>query len=298
MQVLGGNLIEFGEFRLDAEKKILWRGDEVVALPMKSIELLCVLIENPGAVVGKDALIERVWKDSFVEESVLTQNIYLLRKTLQTKGDGKNLIKNVPRRGYLFGGEVRELSEPPAVAGGFSPETNGSATIIERHLFERIEYEETDNAPDSIIEKTAAPIKAKTPTSPRVYRIAFAGILLLTIVAVAAFYFRGDSRQAVASSPSPIKLKSVASPSAVKTLAVMPLRIADEKEKSFAASFAGDLSVRLGSLNKFAVVPFALVQEREQTGAELKVDYVLDGEVSAANNLYAANLRLLETKNG
>lgn len=296
MQALGSNLIEFGEFRLDAEKKILWRGEAVVSLPLKSIELLCVLIERPGEVVGKDALIERVWKDSFVEESVLTQNIYLLRKTLQTKGDGKNLIKNVPRRGYLFGGEVRELRlDAPAPANG----SNGAATIIERHLFEKIEYEETDGAPDSVIEKSVAPLEIKTQISPqRIYQIAFAGLLLLTIITVAAFYFRGDSRPSAVSSPSPIKLKSVVSPSAVKTLAILPLRIHDEKEKSFAESFAGDLSVRLGSTNKFAVVPFALVQERGRTNAELKVDYVLDGEVSAVNNFYAATLRLLDVKTG
>ncbi len=298
MQVIGGNLIEFGEFRLDPEKKILWRGEEVVSLPLKSIELLCVLIENRGAVVGKDALMERVWKDSFVEESVLTQNIYLLRKTLQHQGDGKNLIKNVPRRGYLFGGEVRHILSEPAAGRLNLPEMNGAATIIERHLFERIEYEETDDAPDLIVEKTAPPLESKTQTFSRVYQIASAGILLLTIITSAAFYFRGDSRPAVASVPPPIKLKSVASPSAVKTLAILPLRIHDEKEKSFAESFAGDLSVRLGSLNKFAVVPFALVQERGRTNAELKVEYVLDGEVSAANNLYAATLRLLDVKTG
>lgn len=55
-----------------------------------------MLVENHGEVVSKDALMERVWKDLFVDESVLTQNIYLLRKTLKQFGE-KNLIKNVAR---------------------------------------------------------------------------------------------------------------------------------------------------------------------------------------------------------
>ncbi len=80
-------------------------------------------------------------------------------------------------------------------------------------------------------------------------------------------------------------------------LAVLPLQIADEKEKTFAASLANYLSARLGSVNKFDVVPFELVREREVAGTEIKVDYVLDGEVAAANNRYSANLRLLDTKN-
>ena len=86
MQALNGNLIEFGEFRLDVTKKNLWRESEVVPLPLKAVELLCVLVENRGEVINKIVLMEQVWKDSFVEDSVLTQNIYLLRKTLQSGG--------------------------------------------------------------------------------------------------------------------------------------------------------------------------------------------------------------------
>ena len=54
--------------------------------------------------MSKDALLEAVWgPDTFVESSVLTQNIYTLRRTLGEYVDGgAHWIETFPRRGYRF----------------------------------------------------------------------------------------------------------------------------------------------------------------------------------------------------
>ena len=91
-------LREFGKCRLDVEKKFLWCGDQPVQLPLKAIELLCVLVESGGTVVTKDEIWQSVWQNSFVEETNLTHNIYLLRKTFKDLGE-PDLIQTVPRRG-------------------------------------------------------------------------------------------------------------------------------------------------------------------------------------------------------
>src|SRR5688572_3791998 len=109
------NLHEFGKCRLDAAKKVLWCEDQPVALPLKAVELLSVLVERGGEVVTKDEIWQAVWQDSFVEETNLTHNIYLLRKTLRDLGE-PDLIQTVPRRGYRFAAEVR-------------PYTNGDLVI-------------------------------------------------------------------------------------------------------------------------------------------------------------------------
>ncbi len=101
-----GHLREFGKLRLDAEKRVLWSGSKPVRLALKEIELLCVLTENPGEVVSKGELLDRVWADSFVEESNLSRHIYILRKTLREFG-AEAVIETVPRRGYRFAGELR-----------------------------------------------------------------------------------------------------------------------------------------------------------------------------------------------
>ena len=61
-----------------------------------------------GAVVSKDEIWNEVWPDAFVEETNLTHNIYLLRKTLKDLGE-LNLIQTVPRRGYRFAGDITEV---------------------------------------------------------------------------------------------------------------------------------------------------------------------------------------------
>lgn len=91
MQVLKENIFDFGKFRLDNANKVLRHNGEIVSLPLKAVELLCLLVENRGEVVSKQEIFEKIWEDSFVEDSVLTQNIYTLRKTFEEFGE-KGLI--------------------------------------------------------------------------------------------------------------------------------------------------------------------------------------------------------------
>src|SRR3954471_15448598 len=93
----------FGGFRLDAAEHLLYtEGGEVVPLKPKVVETLELLVRERGRLLGKDELMERLWPDAVVEESNLTQNIYLLRKVLGADAQGRNYIENVPKRGYRF----------------------------------------------------------------------------------------------------------------------------------------------------------------------------------------------------
>jgi DNA-binding winged helix-turn-helix (wHTH) protein/TolB-like protein/Flp pilus assembly protein TadD len=96
--------IEFGAFRLDPVRRVLWRGGDVVPLTPKALDVLHALCEQPGAVVTKDELMRRVWPDTFVEEANLTVHVSALRKTLGTQPDGRPWIDTVPRRGYRYVG--------------------------------------------------------------------------------------------------------------------------------------------------------------------------------------------------
>jgi TolB-like protein/DNA-binding winged helix-turn-helix (wHTH) protein/Tfp pilus assembly protein PilF len=108
MPSLANGLYEFGEFRLDAQKRTLQQGEDLVALTPKAFDTLLVLLESPGRVVEKDELMSAVWPDSFVEESNVTQTIFVLRKALgQTREQG--YILTVPGRGYRFAGDVRPI---------------------------------------------------------------------------------------------------------------------------------------------------------------------------------------------
>jgi hypothetical protein len=53
----GGDLYQFGPFRLDPEAGILYRGAEPTMLGQRAVALLHRLLENAGAPVSKDALV-------------------------------------------------------------------------------------------------------------------------------------------------------------------------------------------------------------------------------------------------
>jgi Tol biopolymer transport system component/DNA-binding winged helix-turn-helix (wHTH) protein len=102
---------EFGPFRLNGEKKLLWRDGETVALTPKVLDTLLVLIELRDRVVTKDELLERVWGTTVVEEGGLARNVSVLRKALGEKPDEHRYIVTVPGKGYRFVADVREAAD-------------------------------------------------------------------------------------------------------------------------------------------------------------------------------------------
>src|SRR6185369_4470123 len=114
---------EFGRFRMASAEGLLTRDGQAIRLPPKALELLLFLLENRGRVVGKETLLTRVWSGTFVEESNLTKNVFLLRRNLGAREDGRPYIETFPKRGYRFDADVRERSaaefaHAPAEVGG------------------------------------------------------------------------------------------------------------------------------------------------------------------------------------
>jgi TolB-like protein/Flp pilus assembly protein TadD len=98
----GISKLDFGPFRLDAAKRVLWRDGRIVPLPPKALDLLVALVQQRGDVVTKDELMKRVWPDTFVEEANLSVNVSALRKALGDRPGGGPYIETVSRRGYRF----------------------------------------------------------------------------------------------------------------------------------------------------------------------------------------------------
>ena len=126
-------IFAFDNFRLDVDKLMLYRDGEEVLIAAKIAKTLTVLVEHAGTIISKDELIEKVWDDSIVEESNLTQYLYLLRKVLGTMPDGRSYIETLRRRGYRFNGAVK-VSESVE---------NHSPRSREFHSLQRIRRTET-----------------------------------------------------------------------------------------------------------------------------------------------------------
>src|SRR4030095_4972974 len=77
-----GHRYVFGDFEIDPANRRCLRGGEEVPLTSRVFAILLVCSENPGRLLGKDELIEKVWHGDFVEDGNLTRNVSTLRRAL------------------------------------------------------------------------------------------------------------------------------------------------------------------------------------------------------------------------
>lgn len=131
----------FDRFELDAARGVLRAGGAEVALRPKTFELLRYLVANPGRLIPKRELLDRVWVGVMVTEDSVVQCVGELRAAL---GDSaQRLIVTVPRRGYRLDAPVEAIVsgdfawaaehvaaaavEPVAVVAAFGPAAAGTA---------------------------------------------------------------------------------------------------------------------------------------------------------------------------
>ncbi len=107
---------EFGDFTLDIARGCVLKAGLEIKLRPKVYEILKYLVEHPGRLIGKQELMEAVWPDAFVTDDSLVQGTLELRRALDDRS--QQLLKTVPRRGYLFAAEVTQRAQK---AAAFSP---------------------------------------------------------------------------------------------------------------------------------------------------------------------------------
>src|SRR5687767_10446584 len=103
-----GTVYEFGPFRLDPGERLLLRHSQPVAITPKAFDLLVYLVQRPGRLADKHALMAALWPDAVVEEANLSYNVSALRKALGDGHDAEQMIQTVPTKGYRLVAAVHE----------------------------------------------------------------------------------------------------------------------------------------------------------------------------------------------
>jgi DNA-binding winged helix-turn-helix (wHTH) protein/tetratricopeptide (TPR) repeat protein len=98
----GPPIIDFAPFRLDLRAGQLRRDAIPVRLRPKTFAVLEYLVERPGELVTKQALLDAVWGDVAVSEDVVRLSVGELRAALGDERVASRFIETVPRRGYRF----------------------------------------------------------------------------------------------------------------------------------------------------------------------------------------------------
>jgi DNA-binding winged helix-turn-helix (wHTH) protein/predicted ATPase len=99
---MGTGDLRFGPFHLDASSQRLERHGVEVRLRPKTFAVLRHLLGAPGELITRDALLEAVWGDTVVSESVLTVCLRELREALDDDARSPRYVETVHRRGYRF----------------------------------------------------------------------------------------------------------------------------------------------------------------------------------------------------
>lgn len=261
---------EFGDFRLDTREKELRRvSGEVLAIPPKAFELLVFFVENPGRLLEKNVLMDRVWADSFVEEGNLKIHVHTLRKVLNE--NGKEFIQTVPRRGYRFNAEVRSPSSGEMVVERITR----SELVVERR-----ETESSDTLS----------LSHQKQGSRRTALLAGLAIML----AIGAGTYFGVIRPRT----NPNAVTATAPPA---TIAVLPFKnLTGNRDDDFlSVGLADTLIVKLSGMHGLVVRPtssvlsYASTEKTPQKAAsELKVEALLNGTIQRVDDRIRISLQL------
>jgi len=298
MTSLANNLYRFGEFSLDPQGRALTRGEEAVPLTPKAFDVLLLLIQNAGRTVTKDELLKSAWPDSFVEESNLTQTIFMVRKALDEAPDRRYIV-TVQGQGYRFVVPVTEAAiarpglESPVVGPKMKNPAVTDLAITDLAI--------SDLAVTDLAVKDGREILL--PAHPRSFRswrsafIALAAIAFVLIVGLILWPGLWPGRLA----NGPVQQ------SGRIMLAVLPFQnlTGDAAQEYVSDGLTEEMLTQLGNLNpqRLGVIARTSVMHYkdshtplDQIGRELNVQYVLEGSVRRESERVRITAQLIQVK--
>lgn len=278
-------IYEFGPFRLDVIKRLLLRDGIPIQVTPKALDTLRILIERGGQVVDKHELLDLLWPDSIVEEINLNVQISTLRKVL---GEGPHehlYIVTVPRRGYSFVAEVKEVN------------ADGEAALEELPNKPRVriaaEKEETPDGglseqTDAILAPSAAATVPAARFSKRSVFIAVV-MLILLVSGILSLAWRSHMKRR-----PPVGVTG-------KSIAVLPFKsLNSQGDEYLEIGMADAVITRLSNLQEVsvlstgAVFPYAgRAYDSVAAGRQLGVDFVMEGTVQREGGRVRVSVQLI-----
>jgi TolB-like protein/DNA-binding winged helix-turn-helix (wHTH) protein/Flp pilus assembly protein TadD len=272
----------FEEFDLDIGRRTLRRGGRALDLRPRSFDVLVYLAQAAGRSVGKDEILAAIWPDVVVGEESLTRCVSDIRRVLGERGP--DIIKTLPRRGYLFAAPVGSVLTPSAASpdaeAGEAPTAVDAAALS---LPARV--------PDgAVAPETAMPVRRSAGAIARWSGLAAAAF------AVAAFAWWWQHQTPVGPSAPPRM-----------SIAVLPLASAggDPAQDRLAAVLTDEITVDLSRIPDSFVIARATADsyrglsfDARRVGRELGVRYVLEGGLVRLGDAARLTLQLVDSESG
>jgi pimeloyl-ACP methyl ester carboxylesterase len=139
----------FGPFRIDLASRQLRRGEELIPLAPKSLDILIYLAEHAGELVTRDQLFQALWPDVFVADHALSVQILEIRKALGDAAQRASYIETRHRRGYRFCAAVTH--DPPRTEAAPVPSVSVPKTRYVDNGGVNIAYQVVGSGPLDVI---------------------------------------------------------------------------------------------------------------------------------------------------
>jgi TolB-like protein/DNA-binding winged helix-turn-helix (wHTH) protein len=282
---------EFGPFRLDVRERRLTRDGHCIPLRGRVFDTLNTLVSRHGCLVTKDELMAAVWPDTLVEETNLNHNICVLRRALGEKVTGQKYIETVPRQGYRFVAEVRELDDLERTAFQHASAMNeAESDQHESHPDPSFSRVHLQSLPPTIAEERR---NIQPVTRSRWYlRYVVISTCAVTFLAVAGYF--GLERF------GPLRGSS----DSRKLVVVLPFEnlTGDLGQQYVADGLSHEIIAQLGRWNPRRVGVIARTSSSvyqgvrksvNEIGRELGVDYIVEGSVRRSEGTYRVTVMLI-----
>jgi TolB-like protein/DNA-binding winged helix-turn-helix (wHTH) protein/Tfp pilus assembly protein PilF len=281
---------EFGNFRVEIDKRLLWKDDKAIRLKPKTFNTLLFLLKNRHKVVTKNEIIGEIWNGTAVSDDSLTQQISQIRKILDDKEH--RFITTVPGVGYEFLADVRETT---------STDDRG---VVNNERDGNLSAEQTQTGDSSIPVGNAESPEPTEPKQPKTFhdhpkrinwRIWATAFMSFAAIGTIAVYIwqqqKTDNTTALG----------------VRKIAILPFKtFSQDSETDMVKMVLTDaLITKLSQLEQIQVLPTSAVsrfnksdQDPLEAGRELKVDAVLEGRVRKEGDRLRVTAQLIKVSDG
>ena len=274
--------ILFGEdFEFDLRARRLRRGSRVLKVERIPLEVLLLLLQQPGEIVTREEIVARVWgADVFLDtDNSIRGAIRKIRQVLKDDPEQPKFIQTVTGKGYRFIAPVTGFPSD----GSQAEAANAEAPKLEEEREPAVE----------------APVHAEHHRGPgilRAYRwplVCLAAVLVL-LVALGVAFFLLKSRQTFATPPK------------IRSLAVLPLKdlSGDPGQGYLADGMTEELIGRLAAIRDLRVISrTSVMQFKDPTqtvpaiARTLGVDAIVEGSVIRDGNRIRVHAQLIRASN-
>lgn len=265
----------FGLFEVDERRGEVRKQGLRIRLRGRPFDILVILLERPGELVSREVLRARLWPaDTFVDfDHGLNTAVNRLREVLGDSAESPRFIETVPRKGYRFIAPVDVLPVHQPIPQLETPE------------------------PTPVADAVDAPIESQAPRTRSVSRWRLSGVMAAVVLGIAIASVAWQTRHAPATPAAAARMR----------LAVLPFEnlSGDADQEFFSDGFTEEMIAELGVLDPDRLGVIARTTSMRykgtqkdvgQIGAELNVDYVVEGSIRRAGDRVRITAQLVETR--